>query len=349
MPAASCFASRSSSSARSRSCSRRRSSFSKNSSRISSRRRRPSAVELRVLEKGVDQRRLPEQPHLVDDQRFLRRPRHVTGQAQQRVVGRRAVADDPLDDEVVFDVPADDVQLRLGRVAFVDEAGHVVRRDRRERLEPPGGPMSGSTSETTASRARSRSSLSSGSRPRAAKARNSRGASGDRTIESRSWDSIVAGVSGSAKGEVTASPDASSASGARAAGRSRTTWPAPPSGSSGRPSTVTRTPPALPSVSRNPSAPRTLLGAAPAHARKNRRAVRRSHLGPRILLELEDHRDAGGLGRLPRRVFRIAGAGPGDTATFLKVTGATRRCAIGVARACAARAARSGRERGGSP
>ena len=46
----------------------------------------------------------------------------------------------------------------------------------------------------------------------------------------------------------------------------------------------------------------------------------------------------------------IAGAGPGETATFLKLTGAMWRCCDRRRRPrCAARAARSGRARGGSP
>ena len=71
--------------ARRRSCSRRRSSLSKNSSRISSSRRRPSAVEIRILEEGVDQGRLAEQPHLVDDERLLRRPADARRPARSRV------------------------------------------------------------------------------------------------------------------------------------------------------------------------------------------------------------------------------------------------------------------------
>ena len=88
-----------------------------------------------VLDESVDQSRLSEQPDLVDDQRFLGRPRHESGEPQQRVVRDGPAPDDPFEDHVVVDVPADDLELLLGRIRLVEEAGDVVGRRAKQRLD----------------------------------------------------------------------------------------------------------------------------------------------------------------------------------------------------------------------
>ena len=125
------------------------------------------------------------------------------------------------------------------------EGGELVRRRRAHRGARPGvSPTSESSSSRNGDRAReSDRPASSGRSPRAAKRRISSDAWPLRRIET---SSAVSGDSGEAT-------EGQPRAGAAGSGRSRTTSPAPPRGSSARPSTVTRTPPALPSVTRNPA------------------------------------------------------------------------------------------------
>ena len=238
--------------------------------------------------------------------------------------------DDPLEDEGVLADPADGVELRPGGRRIRRGSGRRRPAAELAKVSRAGGPTSGSSSPIDGEQRPK--PVVAFERQQAARGKDAQVPRRVRRPDDR--DEIL-GLGGG-RGVGFGQAGGVEALALRRADRGRACRARPdrrlPAARVARPSTVTRTPPALPSVSRNPSRASNSPPGTPAdQAREDLGAVG-GHFGPRIV-----GRTRGSSSR--RRMTAWArpvpgprpgsrGAGPGDTATFLKVTGATALGAV---------------------